>query len=53
MRYQIDMDYLMNTFRKLVYTPSPVGYYPLLNPVLEELAASLGHQVTYDRRGTP
>lgn len=53
MKFQIDMDYLLDCFRQLVDTPSPVGYYPLLNPVLEELAGSFGHTVTYDRRGTP
>lgn len=53
MKYQIDMDYLLDSFRRLVQTPSPVGYYPLLNPVLEAMAAEFGHTVTYDRRGTP
>lgn len=53
MKFQIDMDYLLDCFRRLVYTPSPVGFYPLLNPVLEELAGSFGYEVTYDRRGTP
>lgn len=53
MNDRIDMQYLLDTFRKLVETPSPVGFYTLLNPVLEELAASLGYRVTYDRRGTP
>lgn len=53
MKFQIDMNYLLDCFRQLVDTPSPVGYYPLLNPVLERMAASFGHSVTYDRRGTP
>ena len=53
MKFQTDMHYLLETFRVLVDTPSPVGFYPLLNPVLEKLAASFGHSVTYDRRGTP
>ena len=53
MKYQIDMDYLLDCFRRLAETPSPVGYYPLLNPVLERMAADFGHRVTYDRRGTP
>lgn len=53
MKFQTDMNYLLDCFRELVYTPSPVGYYPLLNPVLEKMAASFGHRVTYDRRGTP
>ncbi|MBQ8237199.1 MAG: M42 family metallopeptidase [Oscillospiraceae bacterium] len=53
MKFQIDMDYLLDCFRRLVDTPSPVGYYPLLNPVLEEMAEPFGCSVTYDRRGTP
>ena len=53
MRFQIDTNALLRCFRRLVDTPSPVGFYPLLNPVLEELAASCGKCVTYDRRGTP
>jgi putative aminopeptidase FrvX len=53
MMFQVDMEYLLNTFRVLVETPSPVGFYPLLNPVLEKLAADLGYIITYDRRGTP
>ncbi len=53
MHYQIDKDYLLDCFRELVNTPSPVGYYPLLKPVLERLGASFGYPVTYDRRETP
>ena len=53
MKFQINMDYLLDTFRQLVETPSPVGYYALLNPVLEKLAASFGQELIFDRRGTP
>lgn len=53
MKFQIDSAYLLDCFRRLVNTPSPVGYYPLLNPVLEEIAASFGRKLTFDRRGTP
>ncbi len=53
MMFHTDMNYLLETFQTLVETPSPVGFYKLLNPVLEKLAASLGHEITYDRRGTP
>lgn len=53
MKFQIDSAYLLDCFRRLVNTPSPVGYYPLLNPVLEEIAASFGRELTFDRRGTP
>ncbi len=53
MRFEIDRDYLLDCFRQLVNTPSPVGCYSMLNPVLEKLAAALGYTLTYDRRGTP
>lgn len=53
MKFQIDMDYFLNTFRRLVDTPSPVGFYPLMNPLLEELAGELGQKIVYDRRSTP
>lgn len=47
------MQYLLDCFQKIVNTPSPVGFYALLNPVLEELAESYGEKITWDRRGTP
>ena len=53
MKFSVDMSYFLDCFRVLVDTPSPVGYYTQLNPVLEKLAASFGYEVTYDRRGTP
>ena len=53
MKFQVNMDYLLDTFRQLVETPSPVGYYTLLNPVLEKLAESFGQKLIFDRRGTP
>ena len=53
MKYRIDTAYLLQTFKKLVNTPSPVGFYRLLNPVLEVMAAERNCAITYDRRGTP
>lgn len=53
MKFRIDTDYLLSCFHRLVDTPSPVGYYSLMNPVLEEIAASFDLALTYDRRGTP
>jgi len=52
MKYQIDKDYLINCFKRVVSVPSPVGYYVKLNPVLEEIAGELGYHITYDNRGT-
>ncbi len=53
MKFQIDTEYLLSCFRQLVDTPSPVGCYTFLNPVLEKIAGSFGYELTYDRRGTP
>ena len=53
MKFSVDMNYLLDCFRQIVETPSPVGYYAQLNPVLEKMAQSLGYEVTYDRRATP
>jgi putative aminopeptidase FrvX len=53
MIFQPDMQYFLDSFRRIVETPSPVGFYALLNPVLERIAVELGCTVTYDRRGTP
>ena len=39
MKFQIDMEHFLHTFRRLVDTPSPVGFYPLMNPLLEEMGA--------------
>lgn len=52
MKYQIDTQYLLNCFKEIVETPSPVGFYTLLNPVLEKYAASFGYEISYDNRST-
>ena len=39
MRFQIDREYMLDSFRKVISIPSPTGYYVELNPVLEEMAA--------------
>ncbi|MEG0470375.1 MAG: M42 family metallopeptidase [Longicatena sp.] len=38
--------------RKLIETPSPVGYYEQIQPVFEELAHQYGYEVSYDRKRT-
>ena len=52
MTFQIDKDYLIDCFKKIISVPSPVGYYVMLNPVLEQMAAELGLAVTYDNKST-
>ena len=53
MKFQPDMNYFLENYRRIVETPSPVGFYSLLNPMLEQEAEALGFSITYDRRGTP
>ena len=48
----IDMQYLLETLKDLLATPSPVGYYVEMKPLLEKYAKELGHEVTYDNRDT-
>lgn len=49
---KIDMSYLVKTMQELIETPSPVGYYEQMKPVLESLAAQLGYAVRYNNRST-
>ena len=48
----MDTAYFFDTLKTLLKTPSPVGYYKEMKPVLEGLAAALGYTVTYDNRST-
>ncbi len=52
MEITIDKQYMTDCLRRLIAAPSPVGYYEEINPVMEELAAELGYEVTYDRKHT-
>ena len=52
MKYNIDKQYLIRSFEKIIKVPSPVGYYVELNPVLEEMVQELGLSVTRDNRST-
>lgn len=48
----IDMHYLIKTLQTLIQTPSPVGYYAEMKPLLESYAQNLGYEITYDNRDT-
>lgn len=48
----IDTVFIMNTLKKLIQVPSPMGYYEKMKPVLEACAAELGYAVSYDNRDT-
>lgn len=50
MKFNVDTQYLLDTFKRLVCAPSPVGYSNKMKPVFEEIAAELGLTVTYDNR---
>lgn len=52
MYHLFDQDFTIRCFEKLVNTPSPVGYYVRMNPVIQELAAEVGQEVTFDNKST-
>lgn len=52
MKFNVDMQYLLDTFKRIVSVPSPVGYYKKMTPVFENIVAELGLTVTYDNRET-
>ena len=52
MKYVINTDRLIANLEKILNVPSPVGYYKELNPVLAEMAKELGHEMTFDHKGT-
>ena len=52
MKFDVDAKFIVDCFRDIVNTPSPVGYYVKMNPVLEEYAAKFGQKVTYDNKST-
>ncbi len=52
MKFEIDRQYLLSCFEKIVSVPSPVGYYIKLNPVLKQIAQQLGLDVTFDNKNT-
>ena len=52
MEIQIDNQYMLKAMKDFIDTPSPVGYYEEVLPVLEAYAKELGHEVTYDLKHT-
>ena len=49
---KIDTSFIIDTMQQLIETPSPVGYYVEIKPLIEEYAKNLGYRVTYDNRDT-
>ena len=52
MKFNVDLNYLIDCFKEIVSVPSPVGYYKKMSPVIEKIAGELGCSVTYDNRET-
>ena len=52
MNFKFDEGFFKDCFKKIIDTPSPVGYYVKLNPVIEELADKLGESISYDNKST-
>lgn len=52
MKFQIDEKFTVDCFEEFVKTPSPVGYYVQVNPVVEKYAKMFGYDVTYDNKHT-
>ena len=52
MKYNFDPMYTIECFKDIVNVPSPVGYYPQMNPVMERYAKELGHEITFDNKST-
>ena len=49
---KFDTSFIIETMKRFIETPSPVGYYEKMKPVIEEYAAKFGYTVTYDNRDT-
>lgn len=52
METPISQDYILETMRELIGTPSPVGYYEEINPLLSRLAGRIGYEVEFDHKRT-
>ena len=52
MKFNVDSQYLIDCFKKIVTVPSPVGYNLKMNPVVETVAHELGCSVSYDNKGS-
>ena len=52
MRYNVDGNYLIDCFKRIVSVPSPVGYNVKMVPEIEKVAQELGVSVSYDNKGS-
>lgn len=52
-QFGIDPQFLIDTTREFIETPSPVGYYPETGALIEKKAAEYGYTVEWDNKRTP
>lgn len=53
MGYHPNRNYIIESMKAFIETPSPVSYYEETNALLERYALALGYQVTYDKKTHP
>lgn len=51
--YTPNQENLLRVMETYINTPSPVGYYDEMSPLLEKEVEALGYEIAYDRKGTP
>ena len=51
MKFTYDPQDILHYFQTLVNTPSPVGYYVQMKPVINQLAEELNETVEYEPNG--
>lgn len=52
MKKSFDQNYLLHIMQRLIETPSPVGYYNEVNPLMQQLAGELGCALEFDNKHT-
>ena len=51
-RFETDIQYLIDTTKKLVECDSPVGYYERIHELLHKLVAETGYELQIDNKAT-
>ncbi len=52
MKHEFDRKNLIRIMKELIETPSPVGYYDEITPLMQKYAKELGYELTFDRKRT-
>ena len=53
MGYIPNRNFIIETMKSFIETPSPVGYYDQTNPLIQQYANQFGYQITFDKKHTP